>query len=804
MLISFDWLKQLIAIDKPAEEVAALLTDSGLEVEGLQTFEVIKGGLQGIVIGQVLTCEKHPDADKLKITTVDVGLDQPKAIVCGAANVAAGQKVVVATEQATLYPFNGEPFQIKKSKIRGAVSEGMICAEDEIGLGASHDGIMVLDTDLPNGTPAAAFFGLASDTVFEIGLTPNRADAASHYGVARELQALVPARAALPDVSAFAVAHNDLVIDIEIQDLEGCPRYAGLSITGVKVGESPEWLRNRLRAIGLSPINNVVDVTNYVLHELGQPLHAFDADQIAGRRIVVKRAQEGEAFVTLDGVERRLRASDLMVCNAEEPMVIAGVFGGQKSGVSEQTTNIFLESAYFHPATVRKTSQVHGIKTDSSFRFERGTDPDMVLYALRRAALLIQEVAGGQVSSDIKDVYPQPLQPSQVRVKLSRVQQLIGQFIEPERIKTILTDLEIRILEENDGELLLQIPLHKVDVTREADVVEEILRVYGYNNIVLSENLATSYLAKFPHPNPEELKEKICNLLSGSGFSEVITNSLTDSAYYEKKGEASDESLVRIINYNSEELDVLRKTLVFSGLEVLRRNINRRHKDLKLYELGKVYVKSANRYKEQQQLVLFLTGNRQAETWQQASQKATFHQLAAAVQQVLVKMGQTDYSLQPLQHEYLSAGVAYQKKDIVLAQLGLVDEKLARRLDVKEQVWYAELNWDWLVRNYKNQLTFEELAKFPEVRRDLSLVVDKAVTFDQIKAVAQRTERKLLQNINVFDVYEGDKIEAGKKAYAISFTLLDKQQTLTDKVIDATMNRLMQQFERNLGAVIRK
>ncbi|MGV3640481.1 MAG: phenylalanine--tRNA ligase subunit beta [Adhaeribacter sp.] len=804
MLISYDWLKQLIALDKPAEEVAALLTDSGLEVEGLETFEVIKGGLQGIVIGQVLTCDKHPDADKLKVTTVDIGAEAPKSIVCGAANVAAGQKVVVATEQATLYPAAGGSFQIKKSKIRGVLSEGMICAEDEIGLGSSHDGIMVLDTDLPNGTPAADYFGLASDTVFEIGLTPNRADAASHYGVARELQALLPERVALPDVSAFRVHDNSLVISIDIRDAEACPRYAGLSISGLQVGESPEWLRNRLKAIGLSPINNVVDVTNYVLHELGQPLHAFDADQVTGQRIVVQRAREGEAFVTLDGVERRLRASDLMICNAEEPMVIAGVFGGKKSGVSNTTTSIFLESAYFQPATVRKTSQVHNLKTDSSFRFERGTDPNMVPYALKRAALLIQQVAGGQVSSDIIDVYPQPVSPLRVSLKLSRVQQLIGQYISPERIRKILTDLQISIVEEKEEVLQLEVPPHKVDVTREADVIEEILRVYGYNNIVLKENIGTSFLAKFPKPNPEELKEKICTLLTGSGYSEIITNSLTDSAYYEKPEGPADEELVRIVNYNSEELDVMRKTLVFSGLEVLRRNINRKNKDLKLYELGKVYTRSGGRYKEQQQLALFLTGNREAETWQQAAGKVSFHQLAALVQQVLLKMGRNDYTQQPLQHAYLRAGVAYQKNDVVLAQLGLLDEQVARSLDVKEPVWYAELNWDWLLRNYKSQIKFEELAKFPEVRRDLSLVVDKAITFDQIKAIAGRTERKLLQDINVFDVYEGDKIEAGKKAYAISFTLLDRQQTLTDKVIDGTMNRLMQQFEKALGAVIRK
>ena len=804
MLISYDWLKDLISIDKPAPEIAALLTDSGLEVEGLETFEVIKGGLQGIVIGEVLTCEKHPDADKLNLTTVDIGNGTPKHIVCGAANVAAGQKVVVATENAVIYPFSGEPFQIKKSKIRGAVSEGMICAEDEIGLGASHAGIMVLTTDLPNGTPAAEYFGLSSDTVLEIGLTPNRADAASHYGVARELQALLPASAKLPDVSGFKVANNNRQIAIEIQDAVGCPRYAGLTLTGVKVGESPEWLRNRLRAIGLSPINNVVDVTNYVLHELGQPLHAFDADQITGNKIIVKRAKEGAAFITLDGVERKLRATDLMICNTNEPMVLAGVFGGKKSGVSSETTSIFLESAYFNSASIRKTSQTHGIKTDSSFRFERGTDPNMVPYALKRAALLIQAVAGGEITSDILDVYPQPVQPFRVKINIERVHRLIGQYIGEERIRKILTDLQVEITEETATDWVLSVPPHKVDVTREADIVEEILRIYGYNNIELKENLATSFLAKFPHPNPDELKEKISNLLTNSGFSEIITNSLTDSAYYEKEADTKATDLVRIVNFNSEELDVMRKTLVFSGLEVLRRNINRRQKDLKLYEFGKVYTKAGDKYKENQKLALFLSGNLAAESWSQKQEKVSFHYLAGVVQNILIKMARTDYTVQPLQHDYLNAGISFQKNDVVLAQVGLLDERVGKRLDVKEPIFYAELNWDFLERNYKNQGTFEELAKFPEVRRDLSLVIDKSITFDQIKIIAQRTERKLLTDINVFDVYEGDKIEGGKKAYAISFTLLDKSQTLTDKVIDSTMNRLMQQFEKQLGAVIRK
>jgi phenylalanyl-tRNA synthetase beta chain len=804
MLISYDWLKQLINVTLPAAEIAAKLTDSGLEVEGLHTFEKIKGGLKGIVIGEVLTCERHPDADKLSLTTVDIGLPEPKSIVCGASNVAASQKVVVATENAVLNPFSGEPFQIKKSKIRGAVSEGMICAEDEIGLGASHAGIMVLDTDLPNGTPAAEYFNLDSDTIFEIGLTPNRADAASHYGVARELQALLHTRCNLPDIGKFKVKNNARPIAIEIQDPEACPRYAGLTISGVKVGESPEWLRYRLQSIGLSPINNVVDVTNYVLHELGQPLHAFDADKITGNKILVKKAEEGATFITLDGVERKLRSTDLMICNATEPMVIAGVFGGKNSGITAETTTIFLESAYFAPTGIRRTAQAHGLKTDSSFRFERGTDPHMVPFALKRAALLVQEVAGGEITFDITDVYPTPVEPFQIKLNLKRVHQLIGQFIGIERIKAILTDLHIFISEETADYLILAVPPHKVDVTREADVIEEILRIYGYNNILLPPNISASYLAKFPHPNPEELKRLVFNYLSGSGFSEIITNSLTDSAYYETPA-APDSTLARIVNFNSEDLDVLRKTLIFSGLEVLRRNINRKQKDLKLYELGKVYQKSGEgKYKEAQKLSLFLTGNISAESWGQKPEKDSFYYLAGAVQNVLVKLARTDYTVQPLQHEYLQAGISYAKNDVILAQVGLVDERVCKRLDVKEPVWYAELNWDFLVRNYKNQQLFQELTKFPEVRRDLSLVIDKSVTFEQIKTVAQRTERKLLQSLNVFDVYEGDKIEAGKKAYAISFTLLDPTQTLTDKVIDATMNRLMQQFEKQLGAVIRK
>ncbi|WP_266202951.1 phenylalanine--tRNA ligase subunit beta [Pontibacter kalidii] len=805
MLISFDWLKQLIHTDKTAEEIGVLLTNTGLEVEGIYTFDLVQGGLEGIVIGEVLTCEAHPDADRLRITTVDIGAGEPSQIVCGAPNVAAGQKVVVATVNSTLYPAGGEPFKIKKSKIRGAVSEGMICAEDEIGIGASHAGIMVLDTDLPNGTPAAEFFGLGSDKVFEIGLTPNRADAASHYGVARDLQALLDAKAQLPSVEAFNVNNSSRPIAVEVENTEACSRYAGITVSGIKVGPSPEWMQKRLRAIGLSPINNVVDVTNYVLHELGQPLHAFDADKIKGDKIVVKTVEAGTIFKTLDGVERKLNTTDLMICNAEEPMAIGGVFGGEESGVTDATTSIFLESAYFSPDSVRRTGMAHGLKTDASFRFERGTDPNMVITALKRAVLLVQEVAGGQVSSEIVDVYPQPIQNHEVRLNIARAHTLIGQHIGIERIKTILTDLGIEITSETETDLVLSVPPFKVDVTREADVVEEILRIYGFNNIAMSENLATSYLAKFPNPYAEDVTETIMSYIAANGFHEIITNSITNSNYYNPAGEAETATLVNVVNYNSEDLDVLRKSMVFSGLEVLRRNINRRQRDLKLFELGKVYEQQDGAYNESRRLSLYMTGSVTAESWKQPSIKAAFHDLAGVVQNVLRKLNAGDFEVQNLQeHKYMRQGIAYVKNGTVVAELGVLDAGVTRFMEVKEQVWYAELNWDYLLKKYKDKLVAGELPKFPEVRRDLSLVLDKHVTFDELKKVAFRVERKLLQDVNVFDVYEGDKIEAGKKAYALSFTLQDRQQTLTDKVIDSTMSRLMQQFEKQLGAFIRK
>ena len=811
MRISLDWLKTLIPTDKPAAEIGALLTGSGLEVESAEELESIPGGLRGVVLGTVLTCDAHPDADKLSLTTIDVGDGTPRQIVCGAPNVAAGQRVVVALEGAMLYPAQGEPFKIKKSKIRGAASEGMICAEDEIGLGQSHAGIMVLTTELPNGTPAAEYFGLGSDTVYEIGLTPNRADAASHYGVARELRALLRQPCHLPDVSGFmAPASAAANIGVTIEDTEACPRYAGLLLENVQVGPSPEWLQRRLRSIGLSPINNVVDVTNFVLHELGQPLHAFDADQITGGRIRVKRARAGEKFVTLDGVERTLKAEDLVIADAHgAPMALAGVFGGKTSGVSEGTSRVFLESAYFGPAAVRRTSQMHQLKTDASFRFERGTDPNMVPVALQRAALLLQEVAGATIAAPVVDEYPAPVQPATVRLRLPRVERLVGQYIAPERIRQILTDLDIEISEENpdagdQDTWALTVPPHKVDVTREADVIEEILRIYGYNNVALRPNNSASFLARFPNPDPEVTRVKIASLLSGQGFSEILTNSLTNSLYFEKEDEANN-ALVRILNCNSIELNVMRPTLLHSGLETIRHNLNRRQRDLKLYEFGKAYSQNENgKYQEKNKLVLYLTGNADGETWQQKSEKAAFHDLAGAVQQVLAALGFGGAAAQPVQHEYLAGGLALLVHNQPVAQMGAVAASVLKRMDVTQPVWYAELDWDALSKKYKPTLVARELSKFPEVRRDLSLVVDAAVTFDQLQQIARRTEKKLLQHINVFDVYAGDNLGAGKKSYSVSFTLQDYGQTLSEQAIDQVMQKLIQQFEKQAGALIRK
>ncbi|GAB3571075.1 phenylalanine--tRNA ligase subunit beta [Spirosoma luteolum] len=819
MEISYKWLQTFIDLPESPEAVGKLLTGTGLEVEGIERFDAVPGGLDGLVLGTVLTCTKHPDADSLSLTTVDAGGSEPLHIVCGAPNVAAGQRVVVATVGATLYPTGGEPFTIKKAKIRGAASEGMLCAEDEIGLGTSHAGIMVLDpsgpvADLPNGTPAARYFNLEPDYQIMIGLTPNRIDAASHLGTARDLHAVLNRPLRWPSVDAFAVDSTSLTLDVQVDDAEACPRYCGLTISNLTVMESPDWLKQRLRAIGLNPINNVVDVTNFVLHDLGQPLHAFDADRIAGNRVIVKTVAAGTPFVTLDGVERKLTDTDLMICNAEEPMCIAGVFGGQTSGVTSATTRIFLESAYFSARSVRKTAQHHGLKTDASFRFERGTDPNMPVFALKRAALLLQEIAGGQVTSDIVDLYPEPVEPFRVPVLYRHIDRLIGIAIDRAEIRRILTALDIAQADETETGFVAVVPPYRVDVTREADVIEEILRIYGLDNIPLSANLAADSLSEFPKTDVNQWQSRVGQLLAGNGFFEILTLSLTRPAYHDAIRASLTGADVTLLNPLSDELSVMRQTLLFSALETVVYNQNRRQRDLSLFEFGKVYAQHTGEggrttYSEKMRLSLTLSGNQAAESWRQKSQPVTYADLATAVQRVLnlfrIGAGQERrVDTQPADPALFQYGLTYLVNKKPVVSLGLVQPKLAKLVDLKQPVFYADFDWEYLLKLGSPKMRYQEVPRFPVVRRDLSLVLDKAVAFEQINKLAQQTERKLLQAVNVFDVYEGDSLGAGKKSYSISFLLQDATQTLTDATIDKTMQRLMQAFERDLGAVIRK
>lgn len=813
MNISYNWLKEFIVLEESAETLAPILTAAGLEVEMIENFESLKGSLEGIVIGEVLTCEKHPDADKLSITTVDIGQAEPVPIVCGAANVAKSQKVVVATVGAMVYPINGEPFQIKKAKIRGQVSEGMICAEDELSLGNSHEGIMVLTTDLPNGTPASKYFNIEKDKVFVIGLTPNRADAASHWGVARDLKVLLNRDICLPTAQNFKINHQNLTFEVLVENAEACPRYSALSIANVEVKESPEWLKNRLKSIGLTPINNIVDATNYVLHELGQPLHAFDADKIAGKKVIVKTLPKDTMFISLDGKERKLNENDLMICDGEEKgMCIGGVFGGANSGVSPSTKNIFLESAYFSPDYIRKTSQFHGLKTDASFRFERGTNPNFTVEALKRAALLIQEIAGGEIASEVIDIYPNPIPNFEFEVSYKNIDRLIGKTLDRNLIKKILTDLEIKISNETELGFDVSVPPYRVDVQREVDIVEEIARLYGFDNIELSEHLGASYLADFSETDAHKIQYQITQMLASNGLSEMMNNSLTKPAYAAALSSLKPENNVEILNKLSEELAVMRQTLLFSGLEVLAYNINRRQKDVKFFEFGKIYhlakiegEKAKNQYKEHLRLSIFLTGNQKEESWRIKSQNTDFHDLATAVQKILQRLNITDFQTERIQDDIFSDGLVYIFKQKQIVKLGLVHKNLLKLCDIKQgQVWYADLDWEYLLKNYSHKLQYQEVSKFPEVRRDLSVVLDKQISFQAIEALARKTERKLLKAINVFDVYEGANLGEGKKSYSISFTLEDETQTLTDKMIDKTMERLMQSLEKELGAVIRK
>ncbi len=815
MNISLAWLRQFIDLQESAEEVGIMLTNVGLEVESIESYETVKGGLEGMVIGEVLTCEKHPDADKLSITTVDIGNGQVSPIVCGAPNVRAGQKVVVATVGAMLYPTTGEPFTIKKAKIRGAVSEGMICAEDEIGLGKSHDGIMILDTTLPNGTPAAKYFNLESDKVFSIGLTPNHADATSHYGVARDLKVLLNRDLCKPSLYNFKIDNTQTPIEVVVENTEACPRYSGIVISGVTVKESPTWLKNRLKSIGLSPINNVVDITNYVLHELGQPLHAFDLGKISQNKVIVKTLAQDTPFKTLDKVARKLSQNDLMICDGDEkPMCIGGVFGGADSGITENTTAIFLESAYFSPTYIRRSSQYHTLVTDASFRFARGIDPNGTVYALKRAALLIKEVCGGEISSEVIDIYPNPIPNRVFNVKYKNIDRLIGKTIDREWINQTLQGLEIEVSNDNGEEFTVSVPPYRVDVAHSADITEEILRMYGFENIELKENYSSDFLAEFPALDEDKIKWNLTQLLAANGLNQIMTNSFTKASHWENLESFQNEQNVEMLNPLSADLAVMRRSLVFTGLDSVLHNINRRQKDLKLFEFGKIYSKVSkedgkNLYLEREQLSIFLTGNKTDETWQEKSQKTDFYALSGVISKVLGFLNVSKITQNEISTDIFEYGLAinFQKKEI--ARLGLLRKNIVKGFDIKQDVFYAEIEWEILMGKLNLTRNVSEPSKFPEVRRDLSLLLNKKITFKEIENLAFQTERHLLKSVNVFDVYEGDdnKIKAimkdDEKSYSISFILLDENQTLTDEIIYKTMQKLIKVFEDKLGAILR-
>ena len=803
MTISYNWLKDYIEITESPEAIGEVLTSTGLEVETIDSFETVKGGLRGLVVGEVLTCVRHPNADKLSLTTVDIGNGNTLKIVCGAPNVAAGQKVVVAVPGATIYPVHGEPFTIRKAKIRGEHSEGMICAEDEIGLGAGHDGIMVLDPAARPGTPASEYFMISTDHTIEIGLTPNRADAASHIGVARDIRASKKRTLRLPDISAFSVDNQSLTIPVEVENKDACPRYSAITISGITVKESPDWLKNRLLSIGLSPINNIVDITNFVCHELGQPLHAFDAAEIDGGKVVVKTMAFGSKFITLDGRERTLLDSDLMICNAREGMCIAGVFGGIRSGIATKTKNLFLESAFFSPDFIRKTAQHHQLKTDASFRFERGTDPEMTVFALKRAAMLIREIAGGEISSDVVDIYPVKIQPRQVVMRDKNVDRLIGKAIPRDEIFSILQSLDIEILSSDDHQYTVSIPPYRVDVVQEADVVEEILRIYGFNKIELTESASADFLASFPERDINRFKQNIGELLAGNGYYEIWTNSLTNQSYQQRLGLTFPGDPVEILNKLSEEQGILRQTMLFTGLEVCAYNLNRRQRDLKLFEFGKVYYSKDDKYHEEERLALYLTGLLETENWQRETKSVSFFDLAQQVSHIITRTGaQTEQAVitDPL-FEY---GVSLKTDGNQIARLGKVKNAVLREFGIKQELFYAELETALLFRNANPKFVIKDVPKFPEVRRDVSLVLDRRVTFEEIENLVRSTEKRLIRSIILFDVYQGEKIPKDKKAYAMGFTLLDEDKTLTDQEIEKTMNRLMAAFEQKLGAIIRK
>ncbi|WP_339916482.1 phenylalanine--tRNA ligase subunit beta [Yeosuana marina] len=808
MKISYNWLKQFIKIDWTPEQTGELLTDLGLEVEGIETYQSVKGGLEGIVIGNVLTCVKHPNADKLKLTTVDVGGETPLQIVCGAPNVAAGQKVPVATIGTTLYTAEGESWTIKKGKIRGEESHGMICAEDELGLGQSHDGIMVLDESIAVGTLASEVFEIENDHVFEIGLTPNRADAMSHLGVARDLKAgLVQKDISLelitPSLSAFHVDNRLLKIEVDVKNKELAPRYCGVTISGLKVAESPKWLQHRLKAIGLTPINNIVDATNYVLHDLGQPLHAFDTTKITGHKIEVKTVKAGTKFITLDGVERTLSEEDLMICDAEKPMCIAGIFGGINSGVSESTTSIFLESAYFNPVSIRKSAKRHGLNTDASFRFERGIDPNMTELALKRAALLIQEIAGGEVTSDIVDFYPNKIEDFQVRLSFDNAKKLIGEEIPKDIIKSILTSLEIKVNNVTETGLGLTVPAYRNDVQREADIIEEILRVYGYNNIKTTEKLNAS-ISSSTRFEDHKIQNIVGNQLASQGFYEMLANSLTTPSYISLSEELKDEHNITILNPLSNDLSVLRQSLLFSGLETVSYNLNRKQLDLKLFEFGKTYHDFKGKHIENKHLTLFSTGNQNSDSWLSSNKKSEFFYLKGTIFSILERVGISRFQESPITSDLFSEGLELSLSKMKLVSFGLVKKSILKHFDISQEIIFADFNWDTVLDIVKrNKILFKAIPKYPEVRRDFALLLDDNISFKDIYSIANKTEKQLLKNVSLFDVYQGKNLPQGKKSYAVSFTLQDEHKTLTDKQIDKIMNTLQSNFEKELGAELR-
>lgn len=806
MKISYNWLKQFIKTDWESEKTGALLTDLGLEVEGIEKFESIKGGLKGVIVGEVLACEKHPNADKLNLTKVNIGNNETLQIVCGASNVATGQKVLIATIGTILIDKEGNSFEIKKGKIRGEDSFGMICAEDELGLGTSHEGILILNEKEIPGTLASEIFKIETDEVFEIGLTPNRADAMSHWGTARDLRAGmlqqgIQVEIITPSVSSLKIEKRTLKIDIKVLDTKLIPRYNGITISDIKIASSPEWLQNRLKAIGINPKNNVVDVTNYVLHELGQPLHAFDAEKINGN-IQIKTATEGAKFITLDDVERTLTADDIVICDDNDVLCLAGVMGGKNSGVSDVTTSIFLESAYFNPVSVRKTAKRYGINSDASFRFERGIDPEITQYALKRAAILICEISGGHISSDIIEVYPKKIEDHQVLLNIENVNKIIGQKIPDETIKKILASLDIKVNGISKVGLGLQIPAYRVDVTREIDVIEEILRVYGYNNIEFSQKLNAT-TAHSSRTEDYKIQNITAQILVSNGFNEMMNNSLTTPNYIKLSEQFNEKNNVTILNPLSNDLSVMRQSLLFSGLESVSYNCNRKNNDLKLFEFGKTYKKILSGFEENNHLTLFLTGNSQTENWTNTIKKSNFYLFKGYINLIIDRLGLKNSTANPISNDIFSEGLQLVVGNTTIVEFGLIKKSILKNFDIKQDVYFADFNWNGVLKSISTQIKFKEISKYPEVKRDLALLVNSNITFESLYNLSFETEKILLKKVNLFDVYEGNNLPEGKKSYALSFILQDEQKTLTDMQIEKTMQNLSLQFETEFGAILR-